>query len=97
VTRIQWSPRSIGDLDSIRDFIALDSPLYADLVVRRLVAAAGGLSRFPKIGRIIPELGVPQLRERIVPPFRIVYRFTTDLVEIVTIFRSSRQFPSDLG
>jgi plasmid stabilization system protein ParE len=97
VTRIGWSPRSVADLDSIRDFIALDSPLYADLVVRRLVAAVERLSQFPQIGRIVPERGEPQLRERIVRPFRIVYRLSPDLVEIVTVFRSSRHFPSDLG
>ena len=97
MTRIEWSPRSISDLDSIRDFIALDSPLYADLVVRRLVAAVERLSQFPQIGRVVPERGEAQLRERIVRPFRIVYRPSPDLVEIVTVFRSSRNFPSDLG
>jgi plasmid stabilization system protein ParE len=73
VTRIAWSPRSVADLDAIRAFIALDSPVYTDLVVRRLVAAAEGLSRFPEIGRIVPERGEPRLRERIVRPFRLVY------------------------
>ena len=97
MTRIEWSPRSVSDLDSIRAFIAQDSLLYADLVVRRLVAAAEWLSQFPQIGRIVPERGEPQLRERIVRPFRIVYRHTPDLVEIVTVFRCSRHFPSDLG
>lgn len=97
MTRIEWSPRSVSDLGSIRDFITLDSPLYADLVVRRLVAAAEKLSQFPQIGRIVPERGEPQLRERIVRPFRIVFRLTPDLVEIVTVFRSSRHVPSDLG
>jgi plasmid stabilization system protein ParE len=97
VTRIEWSPRSVSDLGSIRDYIALDSPLYADLVVRRLVAAAERLSQYREIGRIVPERSEPQLRERIVRPFRIVYRVSPDLVEIVTVFRSSRHFPSDLG
>ena len=39
MTAVIWSPQAVLDLESIRDDIARNSPLYADLVVRRLVAA----------------------------------------------------------
>ena len=94
MTEIRWSPRSVTDLESIRSYIAQDSPLYADLVVQRLVAASSRLERFPESGRVVPEVGVPHLRELIVPPFRIVYRVSPNLAEIVTVFRSSRLFPT---
>jgi plasmid stabilization system protein ParE len=35
VTRIVWSPQSLADLESIRDYIARDSHRYAELVVQR--------------------------------------------------------------
>jgi plasmid stabilization system protein ParE len=38
VTSVVWSPQALLDLQSIRDYIAHDSPRYADLVVHRLVA-----------------------------------------------------------
>ena len=88
-----WSPRSIRDLESIREHIAEDSRLYADLVVQRLVRAPDRLRSFPELGRTVPERREPVLRELIVRPFRIVYRVRDDSVQIVTVFRASRLFP----
>ncbi|PYQ16979.1 MAG: type II toxin-antitoxin system RelE/ParE family toxin [Acidobacteria bacterium] len=93
MTRIVWSPQSLLDLKSIRDYIAHDSPRYAELVVRRLVAAVERLEAFPQSGRIVPEQNAEDIREIIVRPYRIVYRMRPGLVEIVTVFRASRLFP----
>lgn len=93
MTSLVWSPQSLRDLESIRAYIAEDSPLYADLVVRRLVAAVERLSAFPESGRIVPERNTPEVRELIVRPYRIVYRVRPGVVEIATVFRASRLFP----
>lgn len=95
--RLIWSPRSIRDLESIHEHIAQDSPLYADLVVQRLVRASDRLQHFSESGRIVPERGQPELRELIVRPFRVVYRIREDSIEIVTVFRASRLFPEISG
>ena len=54
MTRILWSPQALLDLESIRDYIARDSPSNAELVIRRLVAAVERLEAFPQSGRIVP-------------------------------------------
>lgn len=90
MTRILWSPQALLDVESIRNYISHDSARYAELVVRRLVAAVGRLEEFPRSGRIVPERNREDLREIIVRPYRIVYRLRPDLVEIVTVFRASR-------
>ena len=41
---------------------------------------------------MVPERQDLQIREMIVGPYRIVYRFRAGLVEIVTVFRGSREF-----
>jgi toxin ParE1/3/4 len=46
VTRISWSPQSLRDLEGIRDYIAQDSPYYADLTLRRTFAAVERLAKF---------------------------------------------------
>ena len=97
MTRLLWSPRASSDLELIREYISRDSGVYADLVLRRLVLAPERLTEFPEIGRVVPEVGLPHLRELVVRPFRIVYRVRPGSVEIVTVFRSSRQFPADVG
>jgi toxin ParE1/3/4 len=93
VNRIVWSPQAIRDVESIRAFIAQDSPAYAELIAERLVFAVERLQEFPESGRIVPERQNPAIREVIVPPYRIVYRLRGRFVEIATVFRSSRQFP----
>lgn len=93
MTAIIWSPQAIRDVESIRAFIAQDSPAYADLIAERLVAAVERLQPFPESGRIVPERQDPAIREVIVPPYRIVYRLRGGFVEIATVFRGSRQFP----
>ena len=90
---LTWSPRAAADLEEIREYIAVDSPAYADLTVRRLMASVERLGQFPDSGRVVPERESLELREVITGRFRIVYRRRRDLVEIVTVFRGSRQFP----
>ena len=96
MTPIRWSPQAVRDLESIREYIAKDSEQYADLVLRRLVGAVDRLESFPDSGRVVPERDDPEIREVIVPPFRIVYRRRPDAVEIATVFRASRLLP-DVG
>lgn len=93
MTPIIWAPQAIHDVESIRAFIAQDSPSYAELIANRLVAAIERLQSFPESGRVVPEHQDPMIREVIVRPYRIVYRLRGDVVEIATVFRSSRQFP----
>ena len=93
MSRLIWSPRSVADLEAIREHIASDSDLYAGLVVSRLVAAPGRLLQFPQLGRVVPEFGEPSLRELIVRPYRLVYRLRGDVIEVVTVFHASRMFP----
>ena len=54
MTDILWSPRAEADLKEIRAFIETDSPAWADLTVRRLVAAVERLRLFPDSGRMMP-------------------------------------------
>ena len=93
MSRLVWSPRSLADLEAIREHIASDSELYAGLVVSRLVAAPGRLLEFLELGRMVPEFGRPNLRELIVRPYRLVYRLQGDVIEVVTVFHAARMFP----
>ena len=93
MTSVLWSPQAIRDVESIRAFIAQDSPSYADLEARRIVAAVERLRTFPESGRPVPERQNRAIREVVISPYRIVYRLRGGLVEIATVFRASRQFP----
>jgi len=75
VTKLIWSPQSLRDLESIRDYVATDSPRYAALVVERILQSVERLTGFPESGRVVPERNDPQLREVIV---RLPIAWSTD-------------------
>jgi toxin ParE1/3/4 len=95
VTLVRWTPQAADDLQAIYDFIGRDSSYYAQLTVEDILAAIDRLERFPLMGRQVPERQRDDLRELIKPPYRIVYR-VGEAVKILTIFRASRLFPSEL-
>jgi toxin ParE1/3/4 len=91
MVRIIWASQSIEDLENIYDFISKDSPRYAKREIIRIRDRARLLKKQPKLGRIVPEIEEEKIRELILGNFRIIYRIQTDnLVEIITIFHSSR-------
>ena len=95
MTVVRWTPQAAEDLQAIYDFIARDSHHYAQLTVEGILSAIDRLARFPLMGRHVPERSREDLRELIKPPYRIVYR-VGEVVKILTIFRASRLFPSEL-
>jgi len=93
VTEIRWTAQAVDNLAAIKAFIGQDSPAYALAVVGRLYQAVGQLAQFPDSGRMVPEQSRPEIRELVRPPYRIVYRRRTKLVEILLVFRSSLPLP----
>jgi toxin ParE1/3/4 len=88
--RVVWSPRAVQDLESIAEFIAADSPAYARVVVRNIVHKAKALSRFPRIGRMVPEFGDQEIREIVVYSYRVIYRIQTEELVIAAIVHGKR-------
>jgi len=93
MVRIRWTPKAAEDLAAIRDFIGRSSPRYGALVVARPARAPNDLREYPDLGRVVPELGRPDVRELIRGSYRIVYLRTAEVVIILTVFRASRRFP----
>ena len=93
MTDLVWSPQALTDVEEIRTYIALDSRSYADLTAQRIMAAVERLKTFPDSGRMVPERQSPEVREVMAGRFRIVYRRKAHVVEIVTVFRGSRELP----
>ncbi len=60
--KVNWSPEAIDDLQSIADYIAKDSRIYAQAVVAKVMDVSRSFASQPLIGRIVPETGIPKLR-----------------------------------
>jgi toxin ParE1/3/4 len=91
--KVVWTVSAIEQLAGIHEFIAQGSAEYARRVVDRLTRRAEQIAVFPFSGRIVPEADLPQLREIIEGPYRIIYHIKSDQIDIVTILHGARQTP----
>ena len=90
MVKIEWSPIAQNDLNDIIDYIAQDSLEYALNFYDQVREKVQNLIQFPKIGRMIPELDDPDIREIILRNYRIIYRIYKDNIEIIRIIHGSR-------
>ena len=95
MTEVRWTTQAADDLQAIYDFIGRDSEQYAQVIIEGILGAIDNLEHFPLLGRTVPERNRNDLRELIRPPYRIVYR-VSEVIYILTIFRTSRMFPASL-
>jgi toxin ParE1/3/4 len=80
-----WSPEAVEDLRSIADYIQRDSAFYAKSVVSKLIKTAARLCDFPTMGREVPELQNPAIREIAVYSYRMIYRFNEPSKQVLII------------
>ncbi len=95
MARVVFTPTAAGHLRRLRAYIAQDSPDAARAMVQRIRADAARLGQFPEMGRIVPEYREPAIREVIVGPYRVVYRFRADrnVVQVIGVIHGSRVLP----
>ncbi len=91
MVKIVWTEQAIQDLDDIGEYIANDSERYSRQVVQTLFDSVDLLESHPKAGRMVPEYGLPHLRELISGNYRVVYRIADKYrVDIITVHHSAR-------
>ena len=88
--RVGWSQRALRDVEGIADYIAKDSPVYAAVVVRNIIAQTKMLAQFPRSGRKVPEFDDDDIRELLAYSYRIIYRIEQDKVIISTVIHGKR-------
>ncbi len=88
--QIEWTDLALDDLETLRDYIAKDSPYYARQFISRLFDAAEPLADHPKMGREVPEADHEDIREVIVQGYRLIYRTIPDRIQILTVIHGSR-------
>ena len=90
-----WSPRAIGHLANLRDYIARENPGAAARTATRLLAAVDRLAELPNLGRPGRVSGT---RELVVPGTRYVipYRVRGERLEIIAVFHGRQSWPKRL-
>ncbi|MFA7667932.1 MAG: type II toxin-antitoxin system RelE/ParE family toxin [Burkholderiaceae bacterium] len=87
---VKWSPEATEDLEAIADYIARDSEYYAQAVVTELLSVSRSINEFPMMGRMVPEIGDENIRERFVYSYRLVYRVESTRILIVAVIHGKR-------
>jgi addiction module RelE/StbE family toxin len=87
---VKWSPEAIEDLEAIAEYIARDSEYYARAVVTEILSASRKAGEFPLIGRIVPEIGNENIRERFVYSYRLIYQIRSEEIVIAAVMHGKR-------
>lgn len=91
MVRVIWTEPALNELDAIADFISLDKPQAARLLIQNVFKKVGMLSRFPRLGKKVPELKDLPYRQLVIPPCRIFYRSGKKSIYIVSVLRGERK------
>lgn len=92
---VKWSKPAKLDLKQIHDYIARDSKFYAQKVSLEIVEKSEKLNSFSEVGRVVPEIADPKIRELLIYSYRLIYEVFPDKVEILALIHSKRNFIKD--
>jgi toxin ParE1/3/4 len=90
--RLRFTSHATRQLDSIAQYIGVESPATARRVGDRIRKAARFLSRLPNLGRTGAQTGT---RELIVSglPYVVVYRLVADTVKFLGVYHTAQVRP----
>lgn len=92
---IFWSPLSIERLEEISDYIAQDNISAANKFVDDVFSKVEVLKGNVEIGRVVPELGQSNIREIIFRNYRIIYRYDSKRISVLTVRHFKQILPID--
>ena len=90
MAEIVWSEPALSDLDAIADYIALEDPVAAAELVKRIFAHVEQLADHPESGSRPQELGRSRYRQVVEPPCRVFYRHDGHKVFVLYVMRTER-------
>ena len=88
--RLIWTDSSLVDLQLIYDYISNDVETYAPVFISELIEKVETIPDFPEIGRKVPEKEDKNIREILFSSYRIIYKISSDRIEIVSIAHQRR-------
>ena len=87
---VKWSDEALENLWTIEKFIGRDNPEKSERFVNCSIEKGEAIAQNPHMGRMVPEISNPEIRELIVKKYRIVYRVQDEEIVIVTVFEGHK-------
>lgn len=91
-----WSHEALRHLTAIYEYVAADSPTYAQLLIDRITRRTQQLTSFPYSGGRVLEYDDPSVRELLEGSYRIIHRVGSDRVEILAVIHAAQLLPPEL-
>lgn len=82
---VRWSPEAIEDMESIAGYISRDSRFYASSVVSEILSITKNLTEFSSMGRVVPEINDPAIRECLIYSYRLIYKVEEQYILIIAV------------
>lgn len=92
--RVEWSEQARSDFLDIFQHVASDNPHAARALLEKLRGATTQLGEHPYSGRVVPEFEVANIRERVLPPYRLIYQVQLQVILVLTVIHSRRALRS---
>jgi plasmid stabilization system protein ParE len=88
--KVHWSNTAIEHLSKIHDYVAQDSPHYANKLIDRITRRSEQFEIFPRSGRIVPEFGSEEIREVVEGSYRIIYYIGLQQIDILAVVNTAQ-------
>jgi toxin ParE1/3/4 len=93
--KIKWSPLSLERISEIADYISQDKPGAALNWIDSIFESMNKVDAFPKSGRMVPEVGLEDIREVFVGNYRVIYRIEDDRLSVLTVRHGKQLLSKD--
>lgn len=92
--KIRWSEEAARTVDGIIVDVAVRSgKARAHKLADDLAAHVAHLEAHPQMGRMVPELQRPDVREIVEGGYRVLYLVLVDEIEVLTVLRPRKPLP----
>jgi plasmid stabilization system protein ParE len=92
---IRWSDEARKSLRAIKKFIAQGSEFYAALTVAKIVDRVELAAQMPARGHRVHEYPERDLREVHEGSYRIIYSFTSEQLDVLTVIHFRKKLTKD--
>ena len=93
---VNWTDFAKAKLHKIHQYIAENSLMVADKTIERIVKRSLQISELPRSGRQVPEYNLPDVREILERPYRIIYQIKSDRIDVLTVMHYRQLLPQSL-
>ena len=87
---VSWSEPALDDVRALSAWLSRDSTALSSQVVERIFDAVEQAIPFPRIGRVVAEVGDESIRELLFRTFRIVYRSEGNEIVVLSVLHGGR-------